>query len=230
MAKKKTELEQALSDFRKTQKEQRNIVSNYERIIRRKERDIRELNNQLESLKAEYEAKCQEIFGTNMDSYLQGVRFEQHVAWWMRKYFPQYSFLIWQSDKYYKPYEEEEPIRAEWNSFPDLIFVDMKAQKAIAIECKFRNNGLLTIDHEHYMNYKRAETQISEYLGVDTEVFVMAGTNEYGRDSQKPEYMYCFPVDFFKDGAEKDIKLFKEYLVMDRYVHATKPILDNIHF
>lgn len=230
MAKKKTELEQALSDFRKTQKEQRNIVSNYERIIRRKERDIRELNNQLESLKAEYEAKCQEIFGTNMDSYLQGVRFEQHVAWWMRKYFPQYSFLIWQSDKYYKPYEEEEPIRAEWNSFPDLIFVDMKAQKAIAIECKFRSNGLLTIDHEHYMNYKRAETQISEYLGVDTEVFVMAGTNEYGRDSQKPEYMYCFPVDFFKDGAEKDIKSFKEYLVMDRYAHATKPILDNIHF
>lgn len=144
---------------------------------------------------------------------------------------PSILLLIWQSDKYYKPYEEEEPIRAEWNSFPDLILMDMKAKKAIAIECKFRSNGLLTIDHDHYMNYKRAETQISAYFGVETEVFVMAGTNEFEGTSQYPDYMFCIPIDCFKDGKEKELKSFKEYLVMDRFnTFATKPILDNIHF
>ena len=231
MTKKKSELEQALSDFRKTQKEQRNIVSDMERIIRRKEREIRELNDQLKSLKAEYEAKCQEIFGTNMDSYLQGVRFEQHVAWWMREYFPQYSLKIWQGDKYYKPYEEDEPITAEWNSFPDLIYVDEDQKKVLAIECKYRKDGKLTIEEKQYNNYKQSEVFLQNLFGAEVKVLVMAGIDEFRIRPNKPDYMYCFPIDFFKDGKEKELKSFKEYLVMDRYHYAnTKPIIENIHF
>lgn len=230
MTKKKSELEQALSDFRKTQKEQRNIVSNLERIIRRKEREIRDLNNQIEMLKAEYEAKCQEIFGTNMDSYLQGVRFEQHVAWWMREYFQQYSLKIWQSDKYFRPYENDDPITAEWNSFPDLIYVDEDHKKVLAIECKYRKDGKLTIENRQYNNYKQSEVFLQTLFGAEVKVFVMAGVDKFRIWPQKPDYMYCFPIDFFKDGEEKDLKSFKENPVMDRYAYATKPILENIHF
>ena len=231
MTKKKSGLEQVLSDFRKTQKEQRNIVSNFERVIRRKEREIRELNDQLESLKAEYEAKCQEIFGTNMDSYLQGVRFERHVAWWMREYFPQYSLKIWQGDKCYKPYENDELITAEWNSFPDHIFVDESNKKVLAIECKYRKDGKLTIDERQYNNYKQSEILLQRLFGANVKVFVMVGVDEFKICPNKPDYMYCIPIDRFEDGKEKELKSFKEYLVMDRYHSAnTKPILENIHF
>ncbi len=231
MAKKKTELEQALRDFRKTQKEQRNIVSELERIINRKEKRIRELTNQMESLKAEYEEKCEEIFGQNMDSYIQGIRFERHVAWWMHEHFPQYSLKIWQSDKYYRPYEDDEPITADWNSFPDIIFVDETQKKVLAIECKYRKDGKLTIDERQYSNYKQSEIPLQKLFGSEVEVLVMVGVDEFSIRPGRPDYMYCFPIDFFEDGAEKDVKSFKENLVMDRYhSFTTKPIVDNIHF
>ena len=166
-----------------------------------------------------------------MDSYIQGVRFERHVAWWMREHFPQYSLKIWQGDKYYRPYEDDEPITAEWNSFPDLIFVDEFQKKVLAIECKYRRDGKLIIDERQYNNYKQSETPLQKLFGAEVKVFVMVGVDEFSITPDRPDYMYCFPVDCFKDSKEKELESFKEYLVMDRY-HSltTKPILDNIHF
>lgn len=230
MARRKTELEQALSDFKKTQKEQRNIVSVLERIIYRKDKEVRDLKNKIESLTAEYEEKCTEIFGLNIDNYLQGVRFERHVTWWMREYFPQYSLKIWQSDKYYKPYSEETAITAEWNSFPDLIFVDESTKDVLAIECKYRKDGKLNIDDRQYNNYNRSKMLLQGLFGGKVKVFVMAGVDEHSITPERPDYMYCIPLDRFKDGTEKDMKLFKNYLVMDRLSFNTKPIIDHIHF
>ena len=231
MTKKKTELEQALSNFRKTQKEQRQIMQSFETIDRSKDQEIVRLKNEKQSIIDEYENKLSSIVGGNVDEYIKGYNFEQHVAWWMREYFPQYSLRMWQGDKYYYPYINEEPITAEWNAFPDLIFVDEEKKKVLAIECKYRKEGKLTIDERQYNNYKQCQIPLQTLFGADVKIFVMAGTDEFKIRPNKPDYMYCIPVDCFEDGKEKDLNSFKEYLVMNRYhSFTTKPILENIHF
>lgn len=230
MTKKKTELEQALSNFKKTQKEQRQIVQSLETIIRSKEREVVRLKNEKQSLIDEYEDKLMSVVGENADEYIKGYNFERHVAWWMREHFPQYSLKMWQGDKYYCPYVDDKQITAEWNAFPDLIFVDEEKKKVLAIECKYRKDGKLTIDEKQFHNYRQSQIPLQTLFDAEVKVVVMAGVNEFSITPQRPDYMYCIPIDCFEDGKEKDLKLLKEYLVMNRNSLTTKPILENILF
>lgn len=222
MAKKiRYKVEQALYDIKVARKMIKKAAEDLESSINSRESRIHYLEDEItsnrewiERTKEEYETKFQEIFGVNLDSYLEGFRFERHVVWWMNRYANQYELKIWQGDKCYKPYEDSKLISASWNTYPDLVYVDAQNKKVVAIECKYRSNGVISLDKRQFDNYKNFERQIGDFMNVDTKVYVMVGTS--GSSSDRPAYMYCVPLDCLRNERKLDLKAYPQYMVMER--------------
>lgn len=220
MAKKKTYVEELLSDFRKSQKLAREAVSSLEARISSREKRIKFLEERISVLEEElgyqkecYENRFQEIFGVNFDNYLIGYGFEKHVVWWMNQYQKGYELKIWQGDKLARPYEEDDSIYASWNKYPDLIYVNERQKKVVALECKYRYDGVLNIDRRKYEDYKHFEMQIGSLMNVDTRVFIMVGSRG---TADKPDFMYCIPVDYFENLTEVDLRSVPQFKIMER--------------
>lgn len=229
----RNKVEQALYDIKKARQMIKKAAENLESSIDSRENRIRFLEEETRSdiewinqIKENYETKFQEIFGKRIDTYLDGFRFERHVVWWMNQYYSQYELKIWQGDKCYKPYEDSKMIRASWNSYPDLIYVDTNEKKVLALECKYRANGIIWLDDEHFKNYETFEKQIGNFMNVDTEVYVMVGTS--GPSSERPDCMYCVPLSCLRNQREMDLCNYPQYRVMDRSEQMC--ITENIPF
>ena len=188
MAKKKSKVEETLSDVRKGQKLVRDAVGKLDETVKQLKKDLEEARETLE----EKHKLLQDLFGEHYNYFIDGYRFERHVVWWMNKNYPHYELKIWQGDKFAPPYKDGDLIYASWNKYPDLIYVDAKHKKAIALECKYRYDGRLELDSRQYSNYKNFETQIKELLHIDTEVYLMVGS---GRIPNRPGSMYAIPID-----------------------------------
>lgn len=219
MAKKvRNKVEQALYDLQTARKMIKKAAEDLDSSIGSRDNKIAWLNeiheNQIQGTKEEYETMFLEIFGVNVDRYLEGFRFERHVVWWMNKHFPQYELKIWQGDKCYKPYEDSQTISASWNTYPDLIYVDEKRKRVVALECKYRYDGKLELARRQYENYKRFEPQISALMGVDARVYIMAGSR--GETSGRPDFVYCIPIGYFDEHDSVDFRDIPEYKVYER--------------
>lgn len=227
MAKKeKTYLETIMSDFKKGEKIVKDAVSKLESRVQSRDSRIAYLEKELQDQKDYYEFKFLQIFGVNFENYLIGYGFEKHVVRWMNQYFSQYELKIWQGDKCVQPYIEGDKISASWNTYPDLIYVNEVKKKVIALECKYRNDGWLELERRQYENYKKFETQIRSFMGVDASVFIIGGSR--GLNSDSPDYMYCIPLDFFADKDIVDFREIPEYKVYERGL--SNVIKDNIPF
>lgn len=217
----RNKVEQALYDLQTARKmikkaagdleDRCNSLENHSRWVEKQLVEEEDFNTQL---KNQYEAKFQEIFGVNIDFYLDGFRFERHVVWWMNRYFSQYELKIWQGDKCYKPYEDSKRISASWNTYPDLIYVDTNNKKVVALECKYRSNGKISLEQRQFENYRNFEKQIGAFMNVKTKVYVMVGTG--GSSSDRPDNMYCVPLEVLRNERELDLYAHPQYLVMER--------------
>lgn len=218
-------VEQALYDIKVARKMIKKATEDLESSISSRDNKIawldeqltiarQSIDDQMQGIRDEYESLFQEIFGENVDRYLEGFRFERHIVWWMNKNFPQYELKIWQGDKCYKPYEDSQTISASWNTYPDLIYVDEKQKRVVALECKYRYDGILNLDRRQYENYKRFETRISALMGVDAKVYIMAGSR--GETSGRPDYVYCIPIGYFDKHDSVDFRYIPEYKVYER--------------
>ena len=214
MTKRKTNIEIALSDVKKGQKLVRDAVARLESYLSSRDKKIDILGEALESEKESYENKFQKIFGESIDNYLVGYGFERHVVWWMNTYHPQYELKIWQSDKMANPYEDGDIIYPSWNQYPDLVYVNERDKKVLALECKYRFYGKLDINQERYNKYKEFEKVVRDLKNYTVDIYVMVGN--YGLSSDKPENMYCFPIDYFKNTTEVDLKDVPQFKVMER--------------
>lgn len=219
MAKKKTQAEQAATNVRRSLKILIKEIDSLQRKVNLHEREK-------EKMQEEFDNKFRSIFGVKFDDYLRGYGFEKHVVWWMNQYFKQYDLKIWQGDKCAHPYIDGDKISASWNTYPDLIYVDDENKKAIALECKYRSDGRLELDRRQYANYKKFESQIHSLMRVDVSVFIMGGSR--GLTSDRPDYMYCIPLDFFVDKEIVDFREIPEYKVYER--GFSNVIKDNLPF
>ncbi len=221
MAKKiRNKVEQALYDLQTARKMIKKAAEDLESSVDSRDNRIFHLEKEVESdqewvarTKDDYEAQFLEIFGVNVDTYLEGFRFERHVVWWMNRYYNQYTLKIWQGDKCYKPYDDQKLIRASWNSYPDLIYVDENKKAVLTLECKYRANGIIKLDKAQFENYKNFEKQIADFMNVKVKVYVMVGTSG---SSDRPDFMYCVPLNCLRNEREMDLKSYPQYLIMER--------------
>ena len=223
---KKTEAEQTATNIRKGLKFLTEEIDNLRRKVNRHEKTIAQLKREKEEKEEEFDNNFRNIFGVKYDEYLRGYGFEKHVVWWMNQYFNQYDLKIWQGDKFAHPYVDGDKISASWNTYPDLIYVDEVNKKAIALECKYRNDGRLELERRQYDNYRKFESQIRSLMRVDVSVFIVGGSR--GLTSDRPDYMYCIPLDFFADKEIVDFREIPEYKVYERGL--SNVIKDNIPF
>ncbi len=230
---KKTPAEQAAIEIKRSLKELMEEVKRLQLQIIRRENNIVDLNNAIVNLQEEkrqlqedFDNNFISIFGLKYKDYMKGYEFEKHVVWWMHQYFGQYELKIWQGDKFAHPYIEDDMICASWNMYPDLIYVDEQSKRVVTLECKYRNDGKLKFEHRQYENYKKFESQICSYMGVDARVYIMAGSR--GETSHYPDFMYCIPIDYFADKDYVDYRDIPEYKVYER--GFSNVIRDNIDF
>ena len=226
MAKKKTDIEQAASDVRKGQKMVRDAITCLEKKISYLERQLKRKDEDLEQEKAEHETLIQELFGNNKDNYINGYKFERFIVRWMDINFSTYKLKIWQGDKCIKIFNGTKTLSASWNQYPDLIFVNESEKKVVALECKYKYDGWLKLDKRQYNNYTNFETQIRSLMGVDAKVYIMGGSR--GLTPDYPDYVYCIPIDYFRNKDIVDFRDIPEYKVYERGV--SNVIKENIPF
>lgn len=233
MAKKKTEIEKLLSDLKKSQKLSKQTVLGLEEkiSIQQKHYDfvIGSYQDKIDGLEKTILGQknlISELFGDNIEQYVEGYRFERFVARWMDINFKQYELKLWQSDKFAEILRGTRKLYPSWNQYPDLIYVDEVNKKAIALECKYRNDGMLELERRQYDNYKKFESQMRLLMKVDISVYIIGGSR--GLTTDRPDYMYCIPLDFFKDKELVDFREIPEYKVYER--GFSNVIKDNIPF
>lgn len=203
MAKKvRNKVEQALYDIKKARKMLKQAADDLDSSICSRERKIKWLegridlqdeyiNDELARTKEEYDSQMQDVIGAHVDMYLKGYNFERFVVQWMFKNNSDFDLKIWQGDKCVDT-REGKKIVASWNMYPDLIYVNEKTKQVIAIECKYRSNGMLELSKKKYEDYKRFEDQIGGLMHVDVCVYLMFGC---GWDAANPDTMYRLPID-----------------------------------
>ena len=246
MAKKKTPAEQALFDIKKNLKvlsEQVDRLQVQLEIRTNQKNTLEEKLNKLrESKELEIRNISVDLFGDNYETYKDGYDFERHVVWWMNWLFPKYKLKIWQGDKICCPYGDHEPICPLWNKFPDLIYADDKKKKVLAIECKFRCNGIYELSKTKYLDYKLFEQLIRDLKDVDVQTCIMIGSiSEYYKfdkhySPNRPEFMYCIPINYFDTLFEKsdtcviDLREYPQFLVMKKNEKRLNCFDKNIPF
>ena len=213
MAKKKTELEQLLSDFKKAQKTTKNVVARLESIINQQAQQIARLQSDLEQEKENRDLLLKGLLGENADQSIDGYDFERHVAWWMKRHQPHLTLEMWQGDKFAHPYMDSEIICPLWNKYPDLIYFDDNKTEIIAIECKYRYDGVLEICNQKYEKYKSFETRQGNLMNKNVKVYIMAGSRG---TPDRPDYMYCIPIDCFENQSVINLRDIPQYKVMER--------------
>lgn len=226
MAKKKTYIEQAMSDVRSGQKMIKDAVARLEGKISTLEDQLRKKEEELEREKMENETLLQELFGEKKDNYIDGYKFERFVVRWMDINHSKYELKIWQGDKCIKIFNGTKTLSASWNQYPDLIFVNEEEKKVIALECKYRYDGCLELERRQYENYKRFEKQIRLLMGVDVKVFVIGGSR--GVTPEKPYYVYCIPIKYFENRHYVNFRNIPEYKVYE--LGVANVIKENILF
>ena len=246
MAKKKTEAEQALFDIKKNLKVLSEQVNHLQVKLEIRTDQRKNLEEKLRELRESVDLKIKNItkdlFGKNYDVYKEGYDFERHVVWWMNWLFPKYQLQIWQGDKMYQPYADQETIYAQWNKFPDLIYSDGNNKKVLAIECKFRCNGIYELSKSKYFDYKHFEQMIRDLTNIDVQTCIMIGSiSDYYKfdtrfSSNRPEYMYCIPINFFDNLFDKtdmcviDLREYPQFLVMKKTENHLDCFDNNILF
>ena len=223
---KKTKAEQAATEIRRSLKVLTEELDSKQRLINRQEKIIARLEREKASLEEEFNNNFTSIFGARFDEYLRGYGFEKHVVWWMNQYFHQFKLKIWQGDKCAHPHIDGEKIIASWNTYPDLIYVNEKSKKVIALECKYRDNGRLELKDQQYENYKDFETQIHKLMGVDINVYIIGGSR--GITSDRPDYMYCIPINYFANKKNVDFRDIPQFKIYERGL--SNVIKDNSPF
>lgn len=223
---KKAPIEQALADAKKTLKIISNEVSNLQSSLASRENRVKRLECQLEdekkSSQEREESLLHSLFGNNAQYFLEGLAFEKHVVWWMDKFCNNYKLKIWQGDKscyIHNIYKGDHLITASWNSYPDLIFVDEEQKKVIAIECKYRFDGIFALEKSKYEIYKQFQDKISKLMHVETRVYIMVGTG--GFKAGLPDWMYCLPIDSYQFSGNikiisRDMRNEPQYKVLER--------------
>lgn len=240
MTKKKTYVEAALSDVRKGQKLVRDAVTRLADKISSQEKRIKFLEEQCDSAKEyqeeqknKYENLLNELVGGNVDGYLEGYRFEQFVVRWMDINHKKYGLKIWQGDKHVKIFKGTKTLSASWNKFPDLIFVNEKEKKVVALECKYRYDGILKLTKAKFTDYQNFEKQINSFMQVDTKTYLMVGISG---ESKSPAYMYCIPIDHLEnlmnndDEIELNMRDFPQFKVMEKDYYDYISIPNNFQF
>ena len=222
---KKTPAEQAATEIRRSLKDLMEEVNRLQHRVNRREKDVENLIEENRWLQEKFDNNFMSIFGIKYEEYLKGYGFEKHVVWWMHQYFGQYELVIWQGDKCAHPYVDGDKICASWNTYPDLIYVDEERKRVVALECKYRNDGRLDLERRQYENYKRFESQIRSLMGVEVSVFIMAGSRG---TSDRPDYMYCIPIDYFADRDSVDYRNIPDYKIYER--GFSNVIRENIAF
>lgn len=237
----RNKVEQALYDLqtarkmiKKAAEDLDSSVSSRENRINWLERqfDLQELLNddQIQRVKEEYDEKLQDIIGDHVDEFIKGYHFEQFVVDWMYRNFKEYELKIWQGDKGVKA-GDGKFVKASWNMYPDLIFVNNEEKKVLALECKYRNNGNFRLKKNKYEDYKNFEVQIRKFINVDVNVYIMVGNGF----PETPNNMYCIPIDFY-DGKFENTECFtvniddlKQYKIM-HWSRGEKNIYKNVPF
>jgi len=236
MKKERSIVEQAILDSKKALKVLNNELISLQAKVKSRENRINYLENQLsseiEASKSKIDNLLLDLFGPNAQIYLEGLSFEKHVVWWMDKYYSKYSLKIWQGDKsnFINDYCGDHLVSAEWNSYPDLIFVDEKHKKAIAIECKYRRDGILNLDKKHYDNYVKFQKEISSHMDIKLNVYIMVGT---AGQPDRPDWMYCIPLESFQyksDVIEINMRNMRKNLVMTRDFSGIISYPENVPF
>ena len=247
MTKKKTLAEQALFDFKKNLKVISKQVDNLQRQLEECTRQKNDLEKELIALREAKDLEIKNIktylAGDNYDNYKIGYDFERHVAWWMNKKRSKYELKIWQGDKMCHPYENKEPIYPSWNRYPDLVYADDKKKKVLALECKFRCDGIYELSKSKYLDYKHFEQLMRNLKNVDVQICIMIGSiSEYRKHDRycspnRPEYTYCIPISYFDESLKNtdtcsiDLREFPQFLVMKRLLDGTIDYIDqNIPF
>lgn len=213
MAKKKTELEQLLDEFKKAQKTTKNVIARLEKIINQQARQIKQQQNELEQEKESKDALLINLLGENADRSIDGYDFERHVAWWMNMHQPHLTLEIWQGDKFAHPYIDSEVICPLWNKYPDQIYFDENKKEIIAIECKYRYDGILEISHQKYEKYKSFESCQGNIMSKNVKVYIMAGSRG---TPDRPDYMYCIPLECFEKQSVINLRDIPQYKMMER--------------
>ena len=213
MAKQKTELEKLLDDFKKAQKTTKNVIVRLEKIISQQTRQIEQLQNELEQEKESKNLLLLGLLGENADQSMDGYDFERHVAWWMKRHQSHLTLEIWQGDKFAHPYMDSEVICPLWNKYPDQIYFDENKKEIIAIECKYRYDGILEINNQKYEKYKSFESQQGNLMNKDVKVFLMVGSRG---TPDRPDYMYCIPIDCFENQSIINLRDIPQYKIMER--------------
>lgn len=207
MAKKiRYKAEQALYDIKVARKMIKKATEDLESSLESCESRIKWLEGRLDSqdeymeleiqrTKEVCDSKLQDVIGSHVDEYLKGYSFERFVVQWMYKYFNEFELKIWQGDKCVDAYDGKKLI-ASWNMYPDLIFVNERKKQVIALECKYRYNGVLDLTKTKFEDYKRFEEQICSLMHVDVKVYIMIGC---GGNAAKPNNMYRIPIDIMEE-------------------------------
>ena len=223
MARKKTEFEQLLSNLN-AQKPSKKVIARLKEIFNQQEQQIEQLEQELEqttqrteqlqeeieSIRQYYQQVLKRAIGSNYENYLIGYDFERYVVRWMDAYCNQHDFLFWQGDKSTISYITHHRLQAKWNAFPDLVYIDEKKQKLIALECKYKCNGKLTIEANKYKDYKDFARFIRQNTKWDVQVHIMVGSRGTADD---PDFMYCIPLDYFEKHNKVDLRDIPQYKV-----------------
>ena len=172
MAKKKSELEQLFSDYRKAQKTTKCTITRLEGIIHQQAEQIEQLQNELEHEKENKDLLLTGLLGENADRAIDGYDFERHVAWWMKKHQPHLTLEMWQGDKFAHPYMDDEIICPLWNKYPDLIYSEDGKKEIIAVECKYRYDGILEINNQKFEKYKSFESHQGNLMSKNIKVYI----------------------------------------------------------
>lgn len=194
-------VEQALYDIKVARKMIKKAAEDLESSIDSRENKIKWLESRLDSqdeyfegeiqrTKEDCDSKLQDMIGIHVDEYLKGYSFERFVVQWMYKSYSEFELKIWQGDKCVDT-RDGKKIVASWNMYPDLIYVNEKKKQVIALECKYRSNGILELPQKKLEDYKRFEEQIGNLMNVDVKVYIMLGG---GRDAAKPSSIYRIPI------------------------------------
>lgn len=204
----RSKVEQALYDLQTARKMIKKAAEDLDSSISSRENriswlerevDLQEVLNddQIQRVKEEYDEKLQDVIGVHVDEFIKGYHFEQFVVNWMYRNFKEYELKIWQGDKGVKACDGK-LVKASWNMYPDLIFVNSERKKVIALECKYRNSGDFRLKKCKYEDYKNFETQIRKFMNVDVNVYIIVGNGS----PETPSNIYCIPIDFYDDKFE----------------------------
>jgi len=237
MAKKKTEFEQLLNNLMNAPKPSKKVIARLKEIFNQQEQRIEQqeqqleqktqrteqLQEEIESIRQYYQQLLKQAVGANYENYLIGYDFEQYVVRWMDEYYDDKCDLItWQSDKSTISHVSHKRICAKWNSFPDLWYFDETKQKLIALECKYKSNGKLTIDAHKYKDYKDFTRFMRQNTKWDVQVHIMVGSRGTADD---PDFMYCIPLDYFENHDYVDLRNVPQFKILEGNTY--KRILTN---